>query len=133
MWIYEGREFLDDETEDYVAFVYQIENLETGKKYIGKKNLTKVRSKKIKGKTRRKRIKSESDWREYYGSSKTLLEDVARLGKDKFKREIVKLCKSRGTANYWEAYEIMTRNAIISNDYYNESLHVRVHCSHVKF
>jgi hypothetical protein len=132
MWIYEGREFLDDEIEDYVAFVYQIENLETGKKYIGKKNLTKVRSKKVKGKTRRKRIKSESDWREYFGSSLTLLGDVEKLGRDRFKREIIILCKSRGTANYWEAYHIMSNHAITSENYYNESLQVRVHRSHVK-
>jgi hypothetical protein len=132
MWLYNDKEIGDDDIEGYTSFVYRITNLENGKQYIGKKNLTKVRSKKVKGKTRRKRIKSESDWREYFGSSLTLLGDVEKLGRDRFKREIIILCKSRGTANYWEAYHIMSNHAIISENYYNESLQVRVHRSHVK-
>jgi hypothetical protein len=132
MWLYNNKEIGDDDIEGYTSFVYRITNLENGKQYIGKKNLTKVRSKKVKGKTRRKRIKSESDWREYFGSSLTLLGDVEKLGRDRFKREILILCKSRGTANYWEAYHIMSNHAITSENYYNESLQVRVHCSHVK-
>jgi hypothetical protein len=132
MWLYNGKEISDEDLEDYVAFVYLIENLETGKKYIGKKTLQSIRRKKIKGKTRRKKFIKESDWKSYFGSSGILQEDVVRLGQDSFRREILRLCRTRGTASYWEAYEIMTRNAILSDDYYNESLQVRVHRSHIK-
>ncbi len=132
MWLYNDKEIGDDEIEGYASFVYMITNLETGQKYIGKKILKSIRRKKVKGKTRRKKVEKESDWRQYFGSSITLLADVERLGQDRFRREILKLCKTRGTASYWEAYEIMSRNAIISEDYYNESLQVRVHRSHIK-
>ena len=132
MWLYNDKEIGDDEIEGYASFVYVITNLETGKKYIGKKIFKSIQRKKVKGKTRRKKVEKDSGWHQYFGSSGTLQEDVERLGQDRFKREILKLCRTRGTASYWEAYEIMTRNAILSDDYYNESLQVRVHRSHVK-
>lgn len=132
MWYYNGKEVGDEDIEGYAAFVYRITNLETGKMYIGKKILKSIRRKKVKGKTRRKKVETESDWRKYFGSSGTLQEDIGRLGQDRFRREILRFCKTRGTASYWEAYEIMVNNAIISEDYYNESLQCRVHRSHVK-
>lgn len=132
MWYYNDKEIGDEDIEGYVSFVYMITNLETGKRYVGKKIFTTIRRKKIKGKARRKKVEKESDWRKYFGSNLGLLADVERLGQDRFKREILRLCKTRGTASYWEAYEIMTRNAIISEEYYNESLQVRVHRSHIK-
>jgi hypothetical protein len=78
MWLYNDKEIGDDDIEGYVSFVYRITNLENGKQYIGKKNFTKVRSKKVKGQTRKKKVKSESDWREYFGSNLTLLGDVQK-------------------------------------------------------
>lgn len=132
MWLYNGKEIGEEDIVGYHSFVYRITNLETGKMYIGKKTLRSIRRKKVKGKTRRKKVEKESDWRQYFGSSGNLLEDIERLGQDRFKREILRLCKTRGTASYWEAYEIMVNQAIVSDDYYNESLQVRVHRSHVK-
>ena len=133
MWLYNDKEIGDDDIEGYVSFVYRITNLENGKQYIGKKNFTKVRSKKVKGKTRRKKVKSESDWREYFGSNLTLLGDVEKLGRDRFKREILKLCKSKGTANYWEAWYQMNEKVLEKPDeFYNEWVFVKVHRSHLK-
>jgi len=132
MWLYNGKEIGDDEIDGYAAFVYIITNLTDNKRYIGKKIFKTVRRKKVKGKTRRKKVEKESDWKSYFGSNVVLLADVERLGQEQFEREIVKLCKTRGTANYWEAYYIMTNHAIMSEDFYNESLQVRVHFSHIK-
>ena len=42
---------------------------------------------KPRGKSRR--VKSESDWKRYYGSSKELADDVATQGKISFKRDIL--------------------------------------------
>jgi hypothetical protein len=132
MWLYEGKEFTPEQIESNTAFVYRITNLETGKQYLGKKNFTKIRSKKIKDKVRKKRIKTESDWREYFGSNSVLLEDVERLGQDRFRREILKLCKTKGTANYWEAWYQMKERALESENYYNDWIFVKVHRSHIK-
>lgn len=133
MWLYNGKEIGDDDIQGYVSFVYIITNLTDNKRYIGKKNFTKVRSKKVKGKVRKKKVKSESDWREYYGSNLALLADVDKLGRDNFEREIVKLCKSKGTANYWEA-KLQMQHEVLENpdQFYNEWIMVKVHRSHIK-
>ena len=134
MWLYCGKEIGDDEIEGYAAFVYIITNLENGKKYIGKKIFKTTRRKKVKGKTRRKTVQKESDWKSYYGSNATLLADIEKLGQDRFVREIVKLCKSKGTANYWEAKMQMQHEVLEKPDeFYNEWIMVKVHRSHLKF
>ena len=99
-WSYNKREFIEDDIKDNVGFVYLIENCITGKKYIGKKLFKFTRTKKVKGKKRK--VVKESDWKSYYGSNKKLLEDVQEHGKENFKRKILRLCKTRGTASYYE-------------------------------
>ena len=133
MWIYKDKEVSDEDIQGYVAFVYLITNLQSGKKYIGKKLLTKTRTKKIKGKTRKKKVVTESDWRNYYGSNDALNRELGVLGVDAFKREILEFCKSRGTANYLEA-KFQFQYAVLENpnDWYNEQIRVRVHRSHLK-
>lgn len=133
MWLYNGKEIGDDEVVGYAAFVYIITNLENNKRYIGKKIFTSVRRQKVKGKKRRKKVQKESNWKSYFGSNLALIADVDRLGEDKFEREIVKLCKTRGTASYWEAklqmqHEVLER----PNEFYNEWIMCKVHRSHIK-
>jgi hypothetical protein len=70
-----------------------------------------------------------SDWQYYYGSSDRLLADVEKLGKDKFKREILFYCKSKAECNYVEAREQFARKVLESNDYYNGHIRVRIHGS----
>ncbi len=133
MWLYNDKEIGDDEIEGYSSFVYIITNLENGKKYIGKKIFTSVQRKKVKGKTRRKKVEKESNWKSYFGSNIQLLGDVEKLGQDRFRREIIKLCKTRGTASYWEAklqmqYEVLEK----PDDFYNEWIMCKVHRTHIK-
>jgi hypothetical protein len=61
-----------------------------------------------------------------------LLEDVEKLGRDNFKREILKFCLSKGTANYWEAKYQIQEEALEKDDFYNEWIMVKVHRSHIK-
>lgn len=72
-WTYRGLPFDSSLIGKNVGFVYIITNLQTGKRYIGKKVF--LFTKRVKG----KRTKVESDWREYYGSNEGLLGDVERL------------------------------------------------------
>lgn len=131
MWTYQGREVTEDEIESHVGFVYLITNLTNNKKYVGKKLFKSTRTKTIKGK--RKKVKSDSDWRDYYGSNAILKEDVKLLGSENFKREILKLCKSKGTANYFEMkYQIQFEVLERPDEYYNEWIIVKVHRSHIK-
>lgn len=113
------------------SFVYQITNTVNNRKYIGKKLFHFSKTKQVKGK--KKRIKVESDWKTYYGSNKELLADVKTLGSKKFKREIIRFCETKGTANYWEmVYQVENRVLQFPDEWYNEQIYVRVHRSHIK-
>ena len=127
-WLYEDKEFT--EVEDYYGFIYLIENLVNGRKYIGRKYLTKAGYKTVKGK--RKKLRVESDWRDYYGSSTSLKEDIDLYGKDNFRRTILRLCKSRGECNYFETKYIFDTDAILDPKYYNSWVSCKIQTSHVK-
>jgi hypothetical protein len=136
-WTYQG-EIVAELPEDCVGFVYIITNTVSGRKYIGKKlakfSKTKYKTVKLKnGTKKRKRIKTKinSDWQDYYGSSDELLADVAKLGKNKFTREILHYCGSKALTSYLEAKEQFDRKVLESNEYYNGHIRVRVHGSHI--
>ena len=69
------------------------------------------------GKKVRKRIRGAvaSDWQEYYGSSDKLNEDIAKFGKNNFKREILYYCYSKAECNYVEAREQFARKVLESD------------------
>jgi hypothetical protein len=129
MWLYNDERFED--IADNVGFVYIITNLLNCRKYIGKKNFYFSKTRSIKGK--KKRFKVESDWRDYYGSNKELLADVEKLGKENFKREIVRLCNSKGEFGYWEAKLQFQHNVLESDEWYNSFIMVRVHKKHLTY
>ena len=128
-WYYDGKE-LEEPPDDAFGCVYLIECTKNGKKYYGKKLLTKAGYKQVKGK--RKKIRKESDWKTYFGSSKELLSDVEIMGEKQFKREILRFCKSRGECNYFESKYILESDAILNDKYYNDWLAVKVSRSHLK-
>ena len=132
MWLYQGKSFTSEDIGEYKAFVYQITNLTNNKKYIGKKRLTSRRTKPpLKGKVRKRTITKESDWQNYWGSNKELQEDVKVLGGDKFKREILRLCRTLSESSYYEAKEIFDKSALLTEDYYNGWIMIRVTSKHL--
>jgi len=128
MWLYEGKEFEYD--DQWYGFIYLIENLVNGKRYIGRKFLTKAGYKTVNKK--RKKIRVESDWADYYGSSPALAKDIEIFGRDNFKRTILRLCKSRGECNYYEAKLIFETDAVLDGNYYNNWISCKVQASHVR-
>lgn len=129
-WLFNDELFDETKIEDNYGFVYEITNLETNRKYIGKKLFYFSKTKQVKGK--KKRIKVASDWQTYYGSNEELQKDVKSLGEDKFKREILHLCKSKGECNYLEAKEQFVNLVLEKDDYYNSWIMIRIRKSHIK-
>jgi len=114
-WIYQDKVFTLEQISDIIGFVYKITNLNDGRFYIGKKLFTRAGYKTIKKK--KKKIRVESDWKNYYSSSEELNEDVQKLGKNMFRREILKLCKSKSECTYYEAKYQFELNVLIENSY----------------
>ena len=114
-------------TEDTFGFIYEITNLVTNKKYIGKKQCkSKLKRKPLKGK-RNKRIEiKESDWKEYTSSSNYLNEDIVTYGKDKFIFKILRACRSKWELAYFEIKEQLEREVLLRNNYYNGIINVRI-------
>ena len=125
-WTYRGEE-VEELPSDCEGFVYLITNLTNNRKYIGKK-LAKFKTSKppLKGKINKRRGYRESDWRDYWGSSDRLQEDVDKLGPTNFTREILYFCKSRAEMSYIEAREQFDRRVLETDDYYNGIINVRV-------
>lgn len=65
-WFYEDKIFEPNTVVEYAGFCYLIENKIDNRKYIGKKFFW----------HRRKNKYVESDWKNYYSSSKELKNDI---------------------------------------------------------
>ena len=132
MWIYDGESF-DETPEEYQGFVYLITELSTDKKYIGKKFFWKPKVLPV-TKTRKRRVRSrvESDWRTYHGSSSEVKMLVEKHGPESFKREILKMCRTKGECSYYEAKLQFERDVLLRDDYYNEFIGCKIHSKHLK-
>ncbi len=107
-WIYNGTPFTSEDIGDHYGFVYLIENKLNGRKYIGRKYLWQFRT--PKGKKRK--VKSESNWKEYYGSCPELKEDIDKLGRENFSRTILSLHKTKGKTNFEETRRLFLNNVL---------------------
>ena len=130
-WTYNNI-VVNDLPDDVEGFVYVITNLTNNRKYVGKK-LARFKTTKppLKGRKNKRRGTKESDWRTYWGSSDYLNADVLTLGQDKFTREILYYCPSRGILSYMEAKEQFDRKVLETDEYYNGIINVRVGSSKI--
>ena len=107
-WIYKGTNFTSEHIDDFFGFVYRIINLQNGKQYIGRKYFWQFRT--PKGKKRK--VKSESDWKKYYGSCPELKEDIDKFGKQNFSRTIISLHKTKGKTNFEETRQLFVNGVL---------------------
>jgi hypothetical protein len=131
MWLYNDKEY-NETPEDYQGFVYQIKELSTGKKYIGKKNFWSPKTlPKNSKRSRKTKTRVESNWREYYGSNKELQEKVQN-NYSEYERVILHLCKTKGEMSYYEAKLQFQYDVLLSDEYYNEFIGCKIHSKHLK-
>ncbi len=123
-WRFNGEIFESSDIQDYFGFVYLIHCIPTGRKYIGRKYFWSFR--KPTGKSRK--VKSESDWKKYYGSCPELKVDVNLWGKERFTRTILSLHETKGQCNYEETRQLFLNNVLKeslddgSPAYYNSNI-----------
>ena len=122
--MYNSKIFESDYIQDYFGFVYHIYCRETGRSYIGRKYFWSFT--KPKGKSRR--VKSESNWKKYYGSCPELKADVDLWGKESMDRTILSLHKTKGKCNYEETRQLFLNNVLTESldsgvpRYYNSNI-----------
>jgi hypothetical protein len=135
MWIYQGKTItssadIPKEFEKAVGFIYMITQISTGKRYIGKKLLTKSATKTVKGV--KKKLRKESDWVEYWSSSPQILAWIEEAGgTSDFKKEILIFCNGKGGMVYAEELALYMVGALESDKWINENIRSKVYSTWV--
>ena len=124
-WIFNGHPFLSEDINDNFGFVYRITNLLNGKEYIGRKYFWQLRKPRGGG----RRVKSESNWKKYYGSSDLLNAERSEAGSNTFfRREILSVHKTKGRTNFEETRQLFLNNVLSESlddgtpKYYNSNI-----------
>ena len=123
-WTYQGTTFTTADIDNFFGFVYCITNVQTGRQYIGRKYFWKFRT--PRGKKRK--VKSESDWKKYYGSCPELKEEIEQLGRQNFSRVMLSLHKTAGKTNYEETKQLFVNGVLTESldngtpKYYNSNI-----------
>jgi hypothetical protein len=124
---------IDKFPEGCVGFIYKITNTKTGRFYIGrkalfsntKKKLTKKELAELKGpgkKPTKKLVTKESNWKDYWGSNKQILEEIKNEGSRMFSREIIKFCFNKKQLTYWEMHYQCVENVLLTDKSYNDNI-----------
>ena len=124
---------VDKFPQNCVGFIYKIRNIKTGKFYIGRKSLFSNTKKKLtkaeialqSGPGRKptsKIVTKESNWLDYWGSNKTILEEIKQNGTDDFRKEILKFCFNKKQLTYWELHYQCTEGVLTSDKSYNDNI-----------
>ena len=133
-WTYQGKEILEEEDipfENAMGFIYLITQKSTGKRYIGRKLLTKASSKTVKGK--KKKIRTQSDWQKYWSSSPQIKEWIKEAGgTSDFTREILCFVSSRGSMVYCEEMCLYELGVLETDNWLNNNIRSKVYRSWCK-
>jgi kynurenine formamidase len=116
-----------------IGFVYKITNIQTGKFYIGRKSLFSNTKKKLTKtelalqtgpgrKPTSKRVITETKWMDYWGSNKTILQEIKDNGTEYFRKEIIKFCFSKKQLTYWELHFQCTEGVLLTDKSYNDNI-----------
>ncbi len=126
-WKYKGEEEFEIPVGSF-GFIYKITGPD-GRKYIGRKYLTasKTTSKRVTlksgiKKTQKKKSRVESNWRDYMGSCKPLLEDIKIQGRENYEFEILSFATTKGQVNFLECFFQMRANVLGDDSYYNDAI-----------
>ena len=129
-WTFNGRIVLEDDYKSSIGFLYKITHPSSGRWYLGRKMLTKSKITQSKG--IKKKSKVESDWKEYWSSSKEIQELVALEGTDKFTREILIFCDTKATMTLGEEYILHVSGSMFDEKCFNQNIRAKIYKSWFK-
>lgn len=130
IWIGQYVESIEEFPEGTFGFVYELVSKETGKRYIGKKQLysyhTKV-SKVFNEKTKRwnkvrEVTSTESNWKDYFGSSTEVKDLIKQDGKSNFYRYILAIARSKKELTYLELAHQCKNDVLTDSRYVNSNV-----------
>ena len=125
-WLYQGEPYTAA-PDGHMGFIYLITNLSTNQRYIGKKLFWSTKKlPPLKGRKNKRHRRVETDWQEYWSSSKRVKADVAMHGKDNFRRDIVMFCDNKNQLAYHETRLQFHYGVLTSDDWYNDYIGCRV-------
>jgi serine/threonine protein kinase len=124
-WIYKNEAITDEQIPPKsIGFVYLITHNPSGRKYIGRKLLTKAKRTQKNGKV--KRIRVESDWKDYWSSSPELVALVESESKEQFTREILIFTMSKSEMNYVEESLQYYLGVLESDEWINSNIRSKI-------
>jgi hypothetical protein len=120
---------------DYEGYIYITTILDTGRKYIGKKNFfhntnVKLGKKELANlpvtrgkKPAKKLIIKESDWKTYYGSAQEIKDSIKQYPKEHITRVVLRLCKTKKELTYYECKYLFQYGVLEpGNNYINDNI-----------
>tara|TARA_R110000772_G_scaffold109251_1_gene212470 strand:+ start:293 stop:739 length:447 start_codon:yes stop_codon:yes gene_type:complete len=136
-WTYNDKimESITDFPDNTHGFAYIITHIPSGKAYVGRKilqNTSKVKLgkkelKELEGTVGRrpsyKIVVKESNWKNYWGSNKYLLELYKTEPKENFKRQILKASPTKKQLTYYEIkYQMIYQVLEKSDEFFNDNI-----------
>jgi len=142
-WWYEGKIITDisDMPENTYGFIYEVLHKPTDRKYLGKKVLFFQRNVRI-GKREtealkeerkakgiggrvpaKKKVIKESDWKDYYGSHKDIVQLVKEGKQFEFERKILTFVPNKKLLTYYECKYLFIKEVLEQrNNYINDNI-----------
>lgn len=127
MWFYRDKviESIEDMPKGTFGFIYEVQHIPTGRRYIGKKVLEFNRTlPPLKGTKRKRKVVKESDWKTYYGSHKEIKDLIKENKQDEFRREILMYVSSKKLLTYYETKFLFIKEVLEpnGNSYINDNI-----------
>lgn len=134
-WNYKDYVLEDDDIpKDAIGFIYIITNNNDGRRYIGKKLLTKAGTEKklLKNGTKKTvKCRKQSDWKNYWSSCDELKKDIQEYSENTFTRDIICFTFSLTTHTYLENKYLYKYEVLESNKFYNGNISSKLFKVHV--
>lgn len=140
-WEYSGDEVLslEDMPPNTMGFIYRINNLTTGKYYIGRRTVASKKKKKLtlkekalpenKRKTFKYEVSESAGWKTYCGSNIVLKEEVAKG--HLIEKEILTYCFTKAQISLEETKAIICGGALEDKNSYNGWCKVLIYKKHL--